>query len=277
MTLTQAIAKLSVEGVASPYAGTAWLCSRQHALTAAHCVGDRRSRELLTGTVTLRFPWGAVATTITRHDFDLDAALLALASPAPPEVTPTPIGTLPALDPWPQGAQALGWHAYGYPSAHQSGMTLTGIISSPHGNVEGSPAVELFCHMGGLGSLEGASGAAVCYDAYAFGMIRYSPPQLGQMVIHATSLKDIANKFPEVDALLSAAPQGAAAAQGNTLQQAKITALGKRLAAQVEEYEAVNAQLDLVLDPAIQVRLGRQAERLEESIRKTEAQLDDLR
>ncbi|MET0621822.1 MAG: hypothetical protein ABW250_02470 [Pyrinomonadaceae bacterium] len=241
-------------------------------------MGDRGSRVLLTGGVTLQFPWGAVAATVARHDFDLDAALLALESPAPPDVTPTPVGILPALNPWPQGPQALGWHAYGYPTAHQSGMTLTGLISSPHGNVNGNPAVELYCHMGGLGSLEGVSGSAVCHGAYAFGLIRYGPPQLGQMVIHATSLKDIAVKFPEVDALLSAAtPQGTAAAQGNTLRQAQITAFGKRLAAFIEEYEAVNAELDRVIDPTMRIRLGRQAERLEESIRKTEAQLNDLR
>lgn len=276
MSLTQAVAKLSVEGVESPYTGTAWLCSRHHALTAAHCVGDRRARELLTGGITLRFPWGDVAATVERHDFDLDAALLALASEPPRAVAPVPVGTLPTLDPWPQGAHALGWHAYGYPSAHQSGLTLTGLISSPDGNVEGSRAVELFCHMGGLGSLEGASGAPVCHDSHAFGLIRYGPPQLRQAVIHATSLKDIARRFPEVAALLpAAAPR--VPAQGSTLQQTKIAALGKRLAAFVEEYEAVNAQLDVVLDAAMRVRLGRQAEELEEAIRETEAALDGLR
>jgi hypothetical protein len=278
LSLTQAVAKLSVEGVETPYTGTAWLCSRQHALTAAHCVGDRRTRELLTGGITLRFPWGDVAATVERHDFDLDAALLALASEPPPAVAPVPVGTLPALDPWPQGARALGWHAYGYPSAHQSGLTLTGLISSPDGNVEGSRAVELFCHMGGLGSLEGASGSAVCYGSYAFGLIRYGPPQLRQAVIHATSLKDIAGQFPEVAGLLSVAiPQVPAPAQGNTFRQTKITVLGKRLAAFIEEYEAVNAQLGGVLDAAMRVRLGRQVEELEESIRKTEAELDGLR
>jgi hypothetical protein len=278
LTLTQAVAKLTIEGVESRYTGTAWLCSRRHALTAAHCVGDRRARELRAGRLTLRFPWGEVEATVARYDFDLDAALLALASEAPTAVEPITVGTLPVLDPWPQGAQALGWHSYGYPSAHPSGMTLTGLISSPDGNVEGSPAVELFCNMGGLGSLEGASGASVCHGAYAFGLIRFGPPQLRQMVIHATSLRDVAAKFPEVSALLAAgAAAGAATAPSNAFRQAKIDALARRLAALIEEYTAANGQLDSLLDSVQRVRVGRQVAALEESIKQTEAELDSLR
>lgn len=277
MALTQAVAKIVVEGVETPYTGTAWLCSSQYTLTAAHCIGDRRARELTPGRITLRFPGGEVGAAVIRHDFDLDAALLALTSAPPPEAKPITVGMLPALDPWPQGAQALGWHAYGYPSAHQSGLTLTGLISSPHGNVEGNPAVELLCHMGGLGSLEGASGAPVCYGAYAFGLIRFGPTQLAQKVIHATSLKNVAGKFPEVAALLASAPAGTAAVPANTLRQAKIDALGRRLVALIEEYDASNNQLDMLFDATLRTRVQRQVEALEESIRKTEAELNSLR
>lgn len=276
MALTQAVAKIVVEGVETPYTGTAWLCSSQLALTAAHCVGDRRARELTPGHITLQFPGGEVGAAVIRHDFDLDAALLKLTSAPPPEAKPITVGTLPTLDPWPQGAQALGWHAYGYPSAHQSGLTLTGLISSPHGNVEGNPAVELFCHMGGLGSLDGASGSPVCYGTYAFGLIRFGPTQLAQKVIHATSLKDIAEKFSEVAALLASAPTGPAAPV-NTLRQAKINALGRRLVSLIEEYDAANNQLDTLLDATLRTRVQRQVEALEEAIRKTEAELNSLR
>jgi hypothetical protein len=243
-------------------------------------LGDRLSRQLFPGGIKLLFSWGEVGAKVARYDFDLDAALLAITPIAPSKAMAISVGALPNKKPWPQGAQALGWHAYGYPVAHPSGMTLTGIITSPEGSVDGNPAAELFCNQGGQGYLEGSSGSPVCYGDHAFGLIRFGPPLLGQRVIHAVLVEDIAVRFPEVASLMeniTMLPNTAKSEKSISFYQIKIDTLANRLALLTEEYVAANEQLNGEIDEVSRIRLRRRSGKLEEEIRQIETELDSLR
>src|SRR5688572_22482565 len=58
------------------HAGTAWLCSREFALTAAHCIEHKETPVPRTQRFRLRFRWGDLEGVVTWCDHDLDAALL---------------------------------------------------------------------------------------------------------------------------------------------------------------------------------------------------------
>jgi len=262
------------------YAGTGWLCSRRYALTAAHCVGNRVTRHILEDLIRLQFPWGEVGAKVASYDFDLDAALLAVTDDIPMEATIIEIGALPNKTPWPQGTDALGWHSYSYPIAHPTGMTLTGVITSREGNVEGSPAAELLCSQGGEGSLEGSSGAPVCYGNLAFGLVRFGPPLLRQRVIHAVLIESMAQRFPEIDTLMTstiARGRTSRADESIAFLQVKIDTLANRLALLTEEYIAISEQLSNEIDEVKRVRLRRRAGNLEDEIGQLETELDGLR
>lgn len=194
------------------YAGTAWLCSCDYVLTAAHCVGDREAGVLYPGPFRLVFSDGREAEAEVvdgNYDFELDAALLRITSGEVPEEDKPPCGRLPDFDPWPIGTDALGWEAYGFPAAKPSGMKVDGTIVTPDGDVDNSPAIQLNCTQGGLGSLQGTSGAAVLYQNRAIkrnlivGLVRWAPPDLEQSVMYATPLNLIAEKFPEMENILN--------------------------------------------------------------------------
>jgi hypothetical protein len=207
--MKQGVAKLRFEGQPS-HVGTAWLCAPGLALTAAHCVASRADGRLYPGGLVMEFdrpdaaplPVGGVE--VARFDFDLDAALLRVpGGRLPAGVGPFVLGTLPKVDPWPLGKEAVHWYADGYPVAHKPGMRLTGFISQPAGRVDNAPALELFCHQGGHGELQGASGAAVCCEGVAVGLIRYGTLQ--QQAIFATAVELIAGTFPELRNQVTAA------------------------------------------------------------------------
>jgi len=178
------------------HTGTAWLFSERHALTAAHCVGDRATGILVQVPIRLLFPAGIeVECQIARHDFGLDVALLELATPQ--RIAPLPLGSVAGQSLAPG---SVPWSSYGFAIAHASGMSLSGSITSLRGNVDGKPAIQLHCDQGGSGALEGSSGAPVLHGEVVVGMIRYGPPALQQRVVYATAIDEIANLFPEVAA-----------------------------------------------------------------------------
>lgn len=194
-------AKLFI-GHSSEYSGTAWLYSKNYALTAAHCVGDRQQQTLHSGPFRLAFDWGEIEVQeVKRIDFGLDAALLRVpAEEISDTLSFTDCGILPRPSPWPHGQNALWWSAFGFPLAHSNGMTINGVIDSLDGRVEDNHAIQLTCEQGGFGALNGMSGAAILHNGIIIGLIRYGPPALKQKVIYAAPSVLIASVFPELKA-----------------------------------------------------------------------------
>lgn len=201
--MEQLTAKLYHSGDES-YRGTAWLCSGQYALTAAHCVGDRERQVLDAGPFRLMFMNGEeVAAELMEDncDFNLDVAMLRITHGTLPDNVEIICGRLPAYTPWPPRSET--WSAYGYPVGNESGMELSGFITSPNGNVEGQPAYQLLCDQGGYGELEGTSGAAVRHGKIVVGLIRWAPTAFKQSVIYASPLHIIAEKLPVMENILA--------------------------------------------------------------------------
>ena len=195
------------------YRGTAWLFSCEYALTAAHCVGDREQGELYEGPFRLVFEnkeeaWAGVVP--GNYDFPLDVALLEIISGKVPSDVKVICGKLPTYDPWPMGPDALWWTAYGYPVGKPSGMTITGTIVSPDDNVGSAPAIQLDCHQGGFGHLQGTSGAAVLYQNRSlqknviFGLVRWAPTVFEQRVVYAAPFHLIVNALPKMNEIFNA-------------------------------------------------------------------------
>ncbi|HYY57131.1 MAG TPA: tetratricopeptide repeat protein [Pyrinomonadaceae bacterium] len=208
--MQQITAKLYRPGDSS-YTGTAWLCSRSHALTAAHCVGDRAKKILYPGTFVLKFMNGERVEAVVEegnYDFDLDAALLRIKGELSAQVQIN-CGRLPAYDPWPPRSEV--WSAYGFPVGNPSGMDISGFITSPSGNVSGHPAYQLYCDQGGYGALKGTSGAAIRYEKMVVGLIRWAPKAFKQGVIYASPLNLIAAKLPMMENILIANAKAALA------------------------------------------------------------------
>lgn len=194
-----------------PGHGTAWLCSCEFALTAAHCVADIDNKVLYEGPFRLEFPNGQEAwceVVEENYDFTLDAALLRVVGGEVPGEVKLLCGRLPLRDPWPMGPDAVWWEAFGFPEAKDDGMKILGTITMPDGTVKGAPAIELDCPRGVLGSLEGTSGAAVLYQNRTInknlivGLVRWAPPATNQLVIYASPLNLIAEKLPELQKIL---------------------------------------------------------------------------
>jgi hypothetical protein len=185
--------KLLADGA---HAGTAWLITAKHALTAAHCIGDRVTQATAEAAFSIEFRDGVtMGCRVARIDWKLDVALLELEGEA--RQTPVPIGDAPPPSTEPG---IVAWRSFGYPVAHPEGMTLSGTVTSLTGMVDGAPAIELECKQGGAGNLEGASGSPVRRGRIAFGLIRFGPPALQQRVVHAISLALVAAVFEEVRA-----------------------------------------------------------------------------
>lgn len=205
--MNAAVAKIKLGGSAD-HVGTAWLCSREHALTAAHCVCPRGGVAPHAGPFSLDLAGTAVKVLrVQRFDLGLDAALLSLATDqVPAEVRPIPLAAPPAGLP----PDVMRWSADGFPQAHGPGLRLTGYVGDVSGTVGTHPAIQLHCDQGGLGELKGASGSPVCCqsddgEAVSIGLVRYGI--LLQRVIFATPIAEIAKAFPEVGAVVARSPR----------------------------------------------------------------------
>ncbi|HLL75044.1 MAG TPA: tetratricopeptide repeat protein [Pyrinomonadaceae bacterium] len=189
--------------------GTAWLCSDKYALTAAHCVGDRKTKEKYQGPFTLKFDWGELQAEILHCDFNVDAALLTVTGgDIIPESVQIALRGLPELDPWPSGPGALGWQSFGFAQANTAGLFIAGVINAPRGRIEDDDgiqtAIQLTCDQGGYDYLKGMSGAPVTYDGSVVGLVRYGLPDLKFKVIYAAPIMAIAETFPEVREIIDA-------------------------------------------------------------------------
>jgi hypothetical protein len=205
------------------YAGTAWLCSRQYVLTAAHCVIDRENPQKELGPFRLVFPWGELECETQWWNFESDAALLRVTSG---QIEKMPIQIDDVLS-WLEAPESLeendrAWSAYGFPAAKPGGMIIDGKINLINGNIYGAvenyPAIQLTCDQVGFVSrkiinprtgepqevsiLGGVSGSAVMYQGRILGLVRWGPPEFGQKVIYATSLSSIASQCQQVAEVL---------------------------------------------------------------------------
>lgn len=184
------IAKVACDGTEGW--GTAWRVDLMRALTAAHCVGDRAARTLAPGGVTLVFPGGAVGAEVRDVDWDLDVALLEVREPSPAREVPALARNV---------AQGETWRAWGFPVALETGIVAEGTVADTAGRLAASPgggfvpALQLTCAIGGLGGLEGFSGAPVWGPRGVIGLVRWGPPRLGQRVIYATRVEEIVGRF----------------------------------------------------------------------------------
>lgn len=196
------------------YTGTAWLCSQEYALTAAHCVGDRINKVLKSGEFTLSFLNFELKAVVKTWDPDLDVALLSIKGGEIPERVQVTLKPLPPIKPWPVGTDAVRWQSCGYPRGKAGAMTLWGYIDASESYVTDDakdrdpkrrqPAIQLTCEQGGYDNLGGISGSAVSNDNVIVGLVRCGPPSFEQRVIYASPLNRIAEAFPEVRAILNA-------------------------------------------------------------------------
>ncbi|HEY0170637.1 MAG TPA: tetratricopeptide repeat protein [Pyrinomonadaceae bacterium] len=197
------------------YTGTAWLCSQEYALTAAHCVGDRVGRVPMEGTFRLKLGAGDwLEAEVADWDPDVDAALLRIKGGKIPEDVKVKLGQLPSLTPWPVGPTGFQWQSWGFASGNPSGTALWGYIDEPNSYITDDPdaeverrqhAIQLTCEQGGFDNLPGISGAAVSFDKnVVVGLVRSGPPSFKQRVIYAAPLKSIVEAFPEVKKIFDA-------------------------------------------------------------------------
>jgi hypothetical protein len=172
-------------------AGTVWFAAPGVAITAAHCIGDRKQQTVRQSSFSCVGVNRERALKVLEADFRLDVALL--------EVTPTvPLEAVLALAGRNfRGKPGLEWTVHAYPDAKGDGLTVNGRIDSMDGVVEGTPAMQLTCNQGGLGYLQGCSGGPVVSGEHeeVIGVIRWAPEDLAQRVMFATRIEDIVARF----------------------------------------------------------------------------------
>ena len=193
------------------YTGTAWLCGRHLAVTAAHCIGDRipnnpAGGKLWEGPYRLVFPFpenlGKIDDVeLIDHDFDLDVAVFRIPEDRVPEDVP---GILPATLPHLPGPGRVDWEAWGFPEAWTEGTTLLGkVIALDRASIDGQGGlIELTCEQGGSGNLSGASGAALVVEGRAVGVLRFAPAEFEARHILASPMTALFQRFPDLSRAL---------------------------------------------------------------------------
>lgn len=163
--------------------GTAWCLSPQLMVTAAHCLPTASTRE----TVSLEFATGKLIGTVLWSSASLDACLLRIKNA---EILTPSVIPVASLSNVPSGG--LTWMAFGYPRAHDEGLTITGTVSSCDGRLNGERVIELGCFQGvDASALEGMSGGAVTINNRCIGVVVFAPPDLYQRVIFAVPIESI--------------------------------------------------------------------------------------
>jgi hypothetical protein len=206
-------AKLYRAGGAT-HLGTAWLCSRRYALTAAHCVESPAAPSGPGAAFSLVFRSGVLDAKVKWLDHDLDAALLEITGGATESVHASVNEIL--LDDAADASkeEKPSWRAYGFPLAKNDGMYVDGVIVSFHGNVGKHPAIQLNSNQYSservkgfdpetqteteVSVLTGLSGAAVTHGAAVIGVVIWNPVKFGGQVIYAVPVGEIARACPEL-------------------------------------------------------------------------------
>ncbi len=166
----------SVSPVRDKLLGTAFAVSRDLAVTAFHCVGDRRRGILHSTLVQLLFAGGQrIDVDVRPGSAEADFVLLALRQPLPDDLDPLALSANVMVD--------TPWTATGFPVAVRGTehTTVGGKVRDPHGRLRGGiPALELFCDEAAAGRplpLGGLSGAPVVAvpSGEVLGLVRWNP------------------------------------------------------------------------------------------------------
>lgn len=200
--------------------GTAWRFHDRYALTAAHCVDDKRQLLRLPQVVHVQFPGEPPLPAKTRVHGGLDAALLEFEGTVPAGI---PVLEL-ARPPREPMLSSYEWRGIAYPRV--SGfreLLLTGWIRG-YVHADDGPALQIsFDDIvnrtagGGSTLLSNASGAAVTYQQRAVGLVQASltDTQIG----HAVPIDRVARAFAEVGEQLREYPSGRAGSRWRELDR----------------------------------------------------------
>ncbi len=155
-----------------PIRGTAFLITRTHALTCAHCLGQK-GNGTWARTVTLYFSrWGVsggtcAAEVVGEPDWERDVTILKLAGPAGEDIVLLNL----ALN----GSRQARWDAFAHPTASRdAGILLGGKVRDPAARLPNRPlpnhVIQLRCDEG-QDSIKGASGGPVVVNEVVIGML----------------------------------------------------------------------------------------------------------
>jgi Trypsin-like peptidase domain len=167
-----AIARLLAEtGGSQPRQGTAFAVTDRFALTAFHCVGDRRTGDLAEGIV-LRFQGADIEATPIAHDVMGDWAVLRLRTSLPRHLTPVPLAA--------DCHRVELWYSVGFPVSvpEVNGYAVAGKVTQPDTRIlDDVAAIQLHCEQAAARlPLAGLSGAPVLAGEpeVAVGIIRWN-------------------------------------------------------------------------------------------------------
>ena len=188
-----AVARVVATSPSYSRAGTGFLISDRHLITAMHVVADRAAA--LRGgvppppTVSVTLHKAVVSTRAELVDGGYDPlhdwALLALEEPCA-GVTPIPLAPI-------RHSNALRFEAFGFPADHSGGLVVAGDVSDAQGDYFGSEAIQLFCQELAAGDgdpMNGLSGAPCLVRNVAVGVIRAHPVKPGVRGLSADTVRN---------------------------------------------------------------------------------------
>jgi predicted ATPase len=186
--------------------GTAWLCSSNYAITAAHCVGDITKETLWPDPFSLHFmiiddsEQVKRDATVIQVDWKLDIALLHVQSGISVEPGQVEFWKLPRRA---GESSTQRWSAWGFPRAQGEGLLLSGTISALRAPYKRIGAIQLLCEHGGFDELRGASGAALMHELTGAVVGVITGSVLENLVLYAQPLERIREEIPWIDDVLS--------------------------------------------------------------------------
>lgn len=205
MSIYELSARLYHPDKSERHSGTAWMVDNDYALTAFHCVTKDGLKKPFPEDTEFRLIFDSnltLSAVVEQQDAEIDAALLRILDSPVRTEGKLQFNNLPSLSTWAQYRQTnpgqCNWSSYGYPAGQVQGMHIDGMVDLPEVLFDHTTAIQLTCAQGGLGGLEGMSGAAVVNGNYVVGIIRYAPPAFQQKVVHATSIKNIGSKLEKM-------------------------------------------------------------------------------
>jgi hypothetical protein len=161
--------------------GTAFAVTNRTAVTAYHCVGDRRTGVLYGNSIAIDFPGGRVQARVIACDLRHDLALLELHDSIPSQLRPIPLSRL--------ARRHASFAAGGWPINRPfpcDQYEVSGRIVTPRATIFGGiDSIQLFCEQAAAGQpMHGLSGAPIIVqmvngEEAAIGLIRCSPDSSG--------------------------------------------------------------------------------------------------
>ena len=195
----QAIARIDISaGGTSLSRGTGTLVGPGLLLTALHVVANRATDPpTFLGAITVSFPAGTVPATVAEGRWDRRDDWVILHCTPPPGTTALPLGSV--------DVPGLEWETYGFPDANpRDGMVQSGSIENHQGDLDGSPAFQLFSLQAAAGRgapVKGLSGGPVLIDGAVVGVLRTALMREGETVagtLYATPASAPAERCPDL-------------------------------------------------------------------------------